>query len=183
MERNRRTIRLQGYDYAAVGAYFVTVCTHGRWCLFGEVVDEEMQLSSAGKMVEEVWQALPKRSPAIQTDEFVVMPNHVHGIVMINDNDSTNTDSTVNTPRVVGATLVVARPTVGDVMSAFKSITTTQYIHGVKTNQWTPFNGKLWQRNYYEHIIRNDEDLNRVREYILLNPLKWNLDKENPINN
>jgi putative transposase len=182
-KHRRRSIRLKGYDYSEAAAYFVTICTHSRECLFGDVVDGEMLLNDAGHVVHRTWNDLPVKYPSIGIDEFVVMPNHVHGIVMI-----------------VGAPLVGAHsssaeigngeiragtrpaPTLGDVVGAFKSITTHQYADGVRQKNWPSFNAKLWQRNYYEHIIRSKEEMNRIRGYIIDNPVKWDQDEDNPEN-
>lgn len=172
---HRRSIRLKGFDYSQAGAYFVTVVTQNRLCVFGEIQNEMMILNDIGKMIENCWLDLPNRFPTIDVDEYVIMPNHFHGIIIITD-------------QPVGSTLVVDQtgvgtsptPTVGDIIGAFKSITTHEYIIGVKRSGWSPFDRRIWQRNFYEHIIRNDADLQRVREYIQYNPLKWNLDQENP---
>ncbi|MCG8345555.1 MAG: transposase [Chlorobiales bacterium] len=188
----RKQLRLPEYDYAQEGAYFITACTRGKACLFGNVVDGDMILNDAGSMVQLAWDAIPVKYPGIETDEFVVMPNHVHGIIVI-------TDSTVGaTPRGcpnVGDTQHDLQedgqargpaPTnhqpfsLPDVMHRFKSMTTNAYIQGVRKHGWKPFNGKLWQRNYFERVIRNERELNRIREYIEKNPLRWVLDRENP---
>ena len=169
---HRRSIRLKGYDYRQAGAYFVTVCTQDRSFLFGEMVHGEMRLNDAGKMVYDVWNDLPAFYPGVQTDAFIVMPNHIHGIIILVGAD----------PRVCpGQSQGVAR-TMGlpDVVHRFKTMTTKRYADGVKRLGWEPFRGRLWQRNYYEHIIRNEEFLNRIREYILTNPMRWALDRENP---
>lgn len=155
---NRRSPRLQEYDYAQNGAYFVTICIQNRVCLFAE--PDTLQLSPAGKMVELVWQQLPTQFPTIELDAFVVMPNHLHGIIVLTQRD-------------------LGLP---DVMQWFKSLTTHEYIKGVKSSHWPAFEGKLWQRSYYDHVVRNDDDLNRIREYIALNPMRWELDEENPSN-
>ena len=190
VNRQRRSLRLQGYDYAQAGAYFVTLCTQGRECLFGEIMDGKMLLNDAGRMVNEEWHALPQRFPTVELDAFVVMPNHVHGIIVI--------ASSGNNPAPVGAGLVPARngattrvaptlgdrvaPTLGDMVGAFKSRVTVKYVHGVKSNGWLSCHGRVWQRNYYEHIIRDEASLHRIREYIVNNPLQWALDRENPAN-
>lgn len=174
-KHHRRSIRLQGYDYTQAGAYFVTICTQDRACLFGEVVDGEMRLNDAGQMVQAEWNALPDRFPSVGRDAFVVMPNHVHGIIVIT-NDIVGAGLV---PAPNGATTRVA-PTVGDVVGAFKSRTTVLYTYGVKQIGWTPFRGRLWQRNYYEHVIRDESSLNDIRQYILDNPLRWAMDRENP---
>ena len=175
--RRRRSLRLQGYDYAQPGAYFVTICTQHRRCLFGKVTDETMRLNAAGELAAAMWNALPNRFAQIDLDAFVVMPNHIHGILIISDD-------------VVGAPLVGARdagaaaraaPTVGAVVGAFKSAFAVEYIRGAKKGRWTAFDRRVWQRNYYEHVIRNEPDLTRVRRYIVENPLQWAFDRENPL--
>ena len=171
---HRRSLRLKGYDYTQAGAYFVTICTQDRACLFGEVVGDAMRLNDAGRMVVAEWERLAKRFPGVELDAFVVMPNHVHGILVITDPVGAGL-----VPAHDGATTRVA-PTVGDIVGAFKSRTTVGYIHGVKARGWPPFRRRLWQRNYYEHIIRHDESLNRIRRHIAENPLRWHLDRENP---
>lgn len=175
---HRRSVRLKNYDYSQAGAYFVTICTQNKECLFGTITDGTMTLNEAGKMVQAVWDELPVNYPDTEIDQFIVMPNHVHGIVVI-----------------VGAPLVGApsneqrspenragtrpAPTLGDIVGAFKSISTHEYTHGINKYQWPSFPGKLWQRNYYEHIIRNEDELNKIRNYISQNPAQWVEDEEN----
>ena len=157
---HRRSIRLRGYDYTRSGAYFLTVVTQDRLCLFGDATDEGMGLNDAGKMVRSVWGRIPDRFPSIELDAFVVMPNHVHGIVVIHKplvgaslvgapgdgGDAESTDREKENTRV--------SPALGDVVGAFKSLTTVEYARRVDEDRWEPFNGRLWQRNYYEHVIR-----------------------------
>ena len=169
--RQRRNLRLGGYDYAQPGAYFLTICVHDRACLLGDIVDEEMRLNDAGQVIANTWKELPKRFATLTLDRFVVMPNHVHGILMI---DVGRPYITHHRPGAAG------EPTIGRIVGAFKSLTTVNYIRGVRQCAWTPFNGRLWQRNYYEHVIRDETSLNRIREYILQNPLRWAVDRENP---
>ena len=364
---HRRSIRLKGYDYSQAGAYFITICTQDRACLFGKVVNGEMRLNDAGRMVLAEWNMLPERFPHVVLDAFVVMPNHVHGIVVITNPATDDTATTAPTivgtglvpvpnagtmgavpnagtmgavpnagtmgaapdagtmgaapnagamgaapnagtmgaapddgtmgavpdagtmgaapnagtmgaapdartmgaapnagtmgaapddgamgaapdtgmmgaapndgmmgaapdagattrvaPTAVtivgtglvpvpddGATIVgtglvpvpddgattrvaptvgdivaptvgdIVAPTVGDIVGAFKSRVTVEYIRGVKTSGWPPFRGRLWQRNYYEHIIRNERALNAIRQYIIENPRRWQMDREN----
>jgi len=173
---HRRSIRLKGYDYSQAGAYFITLCTQDRACLFGKVVNGEMRLNDAGRMVLAEWNRLPERFPHLVLDAFVVMPNHVHGILVITDPAPT-VGATVGATPTVGATTRVA-PTVGNIIGAFKSRVTVEYIRGVKTSGWPPFRGRLWQRNYYEHIIRNERALNAIRQYIMENPRRWQMDRE-----
>ncbi len=167
----RRSIRLPGYDYSSAGAYFVTVCTKNNKCLFGDIVDGVMGLNQAGKIIHTVWHELPMHYAAIDLDVFVIMPNHVHGIIVL-----TGTS-------VVGAGLALpgsegaasSAPTLGNVMRTFKSLS------AIRVNRVLMRTGQpLWQRNYYEHIIRNEARLYRIREYIVGNPQNWIMDPENP---
>lgn len=177
----RHSIRLKDYDYSSDGAYYVTLCAQERKCLFGEVINDGIVLNDAGKMIEYNWNKLPQRFLNIELDEFITMPNHFHGIINV----------TVGAP-LVGAqndNIIVGAqnnnragtrpaPTLGDIVGAFKSITTNEYIRNVKNNHWRQFDKQLWQRNYYEHIIRNDIELNEIRGYIKNNPYNWEEDKE-----
>jgi REP element-mobilizing transposase RayT len=296
---HRRSIRLRGYDYTLAGAYFVTLVTQDRAALFGDVVDGIMRLNDAGRMVQAVWDEIPLFYPGVDVDAFVVMPNHIHGIIVLSDDDvrphdagmvgadprvrplgdgsyrpqsgqpqsgqpqgvaPTATGVTVGAdprvrplsaveqqsglpqsgqpqegqpqgvapttgvtvgadPRVrplsaveqqsglpqsgqpqegqpqgvaptatdvtVGADTGV-RPdaptplSLGDMIARFKTLTTKRYTDGVKQLGWPPYRGRVWQRNYYEHIIRDDPSLQRIRAYIEANPEGWAADRENP---
>ncbi len=179
---HRRSIRLPGYDYASAGGYFVTICAQDRECLFGEVVDGEMRLNDAGRMVEAVWESLPERFPGLVLDILVVMPNHVHGVIFLDGDahgDGVQGDHK-DRPYTARHAAGTGHGTVSRIMQAFKSITATEYVRGVKEQGWPAFGGRVWQRNYYEHVIRNDEDLDSIREYIANNPARWHLDRENP---
>ena len=192
----RRSIRWHGYDYAQPGSFFVTICVQHRTCLFGEVVNGDVRLNDAGRTVEWWWAELPARLPDIETDAFVVMPNHIHGIVTILPNDpSDNAAFEANGPgedggRHPGLPLRSAsvgagpgaRPPVAlpDIVHWFKTKTTDDYIRGVKQERWPPFPGRLWQRNYYDRVIRDDRELERIRHYISENPMHWSTDPENP---
>jgi putative transposase len=206
---HRRSIRLQGYDYTRPGAYFVTIVTQGRACLFGEVMAGEMRMNDAGRMVQQVWDELALFYEGVQTDAFIVMPNHVHGIIILTGNVRATPRGCPNPQSGPGqargpaptsgsgqaqgpAPTAATAPTLGlpDVVHRFKTMTTKRYADGVRANQWTPFPGRLWQRNYYEHIIRDvganggatsRSPLQRIREYILTNPLRWHLDRERDI--
>ena len=179
--RGRRSLRLGGYDYGAWGPYFVSIVVDRRLPLFGEVVDEEMRLTDAGEMAQIVWAALPRRFPAVRLDALVVMPNHIHEIIVIDHSDTVNTTERAAT-RVVptGAPDADRRTALGDVVGAYKSLTTVEYTRGVADYGWPRFRGRLWQPNYYEHIIRDDRSLERIRAYILDNPARWTTDPENP---
>ena len=174
---HRRSIRLADYDYASEGAYFVTICTQKRENLFGAIVDSEMRLNEAGRMVEKWWHELPEKFPQIEIDEHIVMPNHFHGIVVI-----VGADLCVCPDEGAHAGAPLQRSALGDIVRWFKTMTTNEYIREVKQNGWTPFPGKLWQRNYYEHVIRNELSLNDIRLYIQTNPACWAEDNENPAN-
>jgi putative transposase len=155
---SRHSIRLEGYDYSQAGAYFVTICTQNRACVLGSVQDGQVLMSVYGQIVVDCWGEISCRFPEITTDAFVVMPNYIHGIVAIDN---------------VGARS--PRPILGKVIGYFKHQSTKQ----VNALRESP--GKaLWQRNYYEHIVRNEYDLNDIREYILANSFNWADDRENP---
>jgi len=179
-KHHRRSIRLRGYDYTQTGAYFVTICTHDRQCLFGEIVDGQMVLNDAGRMVETVWNEIPIHYYGVDIDAFQIMPNHIHGIVLLVGAGPCACPHTVKPPRAgMGQPQGVA-PTglsLPDVMHRFKTMTTKRYIDGVKQHKWPRFNGKLWQRNYWEHIVRDEQELFRIRQYIINNPAKWEMDR------
>lgn len=204
-KRGRRSIRLKEYDYTQPGAYFVTICTEGGRCVFGEIANAEMQLNDAGRMIKTVWDELPKRYGGVSMDAFAVMPNHVHGVVLLKDTRDGRRQGMTFTPndgqpRGVAPTedhageqgidcAAVdgekgkgrrAAMSLSDVVARFKSLTTKQYREGAEREAWPRFVGRLWQRNYYEHVIRSDEELNGVREYISANPMRWGMDGENP---
>ena len=195
-KHHRRSIRLKDYDYSQAGVYYVTVCVEDRACLLGDVVDGEMVLNGAGRMVETVWMGLAVRFGYIELDEFMIMPNHFHGIFILSGRGESciRPELGDHKDRSCGGDHKDRpygdgredRPcgtlpgTVGRVIQAFKSISTHEYMAGVKQENWPPFPSKLWQRNYYEHIVRNDESLHRIREYIVNNPAQWELDRENP---
>jgi putative transposase len=181
----RRSLRLKGYDYTMAGAYFVTICTQDRACLFGDVAAGAMVLNEAGQMVAALWDGIAARFSSVEIDQFVVMPNHLHGILVLPDADTSGATTRVapTIGEIVGAPLGGAPVTgvrLGDVVGAFKSLATVGYIDGVKANGWPEFRGRLWQRNYYEHIIRDETALNRVRRYVDDNPARWEFDDENP---
>ena len=181
---NRHSIRLKEFDYSQNGYYFVTICTKNRECFFGDVARGKIELSEIGKIVKKYWMEISQHFENVELDEYIVMPNHIHGIVIINDNYQNMN---------VGATLAVAQrhrnrssragarpaPTIGDIVGSFKSICVVKWLQHMKENKLNGL-GKFWQRNYYEHIIRNEIELNAIREYILNNPLQWEIDNENP---
>ncbi len=155
---HRRSIRLKEYDYSLPGAYFVTICTKNRECLFGHIRNNAMVLNEAGRMIERWWQELPRKFPMIDMDAHVIMPNHLHGIIAIVGaalrGRPERPDSKEGQPHRVA-------PTLGIMIDWLKTMTTNEYIRGVRQYQWHPFPGKLWQRNYYEHVIRNEHEWTR----------------------
>lgn len=172
-QRNRRSIRLAGYDYTQSGAYFVTVCTQNRSCLFGSIVDGEMQLNDAGRIVQGIWGELPGRFPQIGIDSFIVMPNHMHGIILVGAQFIAPSYSPPDTAANPAMGVISRAATVGEIIRAYKAISTREIRRTAKAEF-------RWQRNYYEHIVRSEESLNRIREYIVNNPIQWDVDRENP---
>jgi len=214
---HRRSIRLTGYDYTQQGAYFVTICTHQRNCLFGEIVDGEIKLNTNGEIARGSWLSIPRHFQNVELDEFVIMPNHLHGIILIVNNSKAeysemegealaNQDFLQSRSKSEGEALVISNnqnqqnlssqcfaPTVNvgetikingtktqslaAIIQNYKSVSTRQInrINKAKGNV-------VWQRNYYEHIIRDEEALNNIRQYIFNNPINWAEDKENPAN-
>ncbi len=181
--KHRRSIRLKEYDYAQAGAYFVTIVAQGGKCLFGEIVDGVVRLNDAGLMVQAVWEDMPNHYAGIEPEAFVVMPNHIHGIVSLVGTDLRPTPNSKGQPQGVAPTRNSAKMSLSDVMHRFKTLTTKRYIEAVKRFSWTSFTTRLWQRIYFEHVIRNEESLNRIRQYIVENPVRWEFDREKSTGN
>ncbi|MEZ4522994.1 MAG: transposase [Thermomicrobiales bacterium] len=156
----RKLPRLRSYDYALPGAYFVTICVADRMPRFGEIVGARVDLNAAGRMVQEQWRRLSDRFPHVKIDAHVVMPNHVHAILEINTSE------------------IAGRESLSDIVGAFKSRTSRAYADGVRDAGWPPFERRLWQQSFYDHIVRDDHDLNRIRDYIANNPARWHEDRE-----
>ena len=200
-KHHRRSIRMKGYDYHNAGAYFVTICTKNR----EDVLDDPI----VNAIVHDVWYALPKWFPTIELDEFIVMPNHTHFVIWNHagtsladvqnagnldggntdggNTDGGNTDGG-NTdggkPRPYGIPepqKINTTPALGDIVGAFKSLVFKVYLDWIKINDPSR-RAKFWQGNYYEHIIRNDRELNAIRQYIIDNPVNWKIDRDNPDN-
>jgi len=171
----RRSIRLKGYDYAQAGAYFVTICTWNKECLFGEIANGTSKLNKYGEMVMKCWNEISGHFFHVKTDEFIIMPNHIHGIITIN-----NVGAQFIAPfgKTTSEKLGVINhaPTIGGVVRSFKA-RCTYMINQLRDTPGTP----VWQRNYYERVIRDDRELYSIREYIRYNPLKWDEDEENPV--
>jgi len=166
----RRSIRLRNYDYSKCGAYYVTVCCASRECLLGRVADGRMHKSAAGEVVEACWNEIPAHFARVQLDDFVVMPNHAHGIIILGEG---RRGVACYAPTRKG--LAGPRPgSLGAVVRSFKSAATRRIA---KTRGGR--RESVWQPNYYEHVMRNESDLNRIRQYIRNNPRRWHLDREN----
>jgi len=175
-EKERRRLRLKEYDYSQPGAYFVTICTKDREHRFGEIVGGQMRSNGLAAAVQSCWNDLPNHYPNIELDEFVVMPNHVHGIIVILDEPMVG-EPTVGDglrPSPTGPSPTRKHP-LSEIVRAFKSFSARR-INEITNTPGTP----VWQRGYYDHIIRDDRSLTRIREYIAQNPQRWALDRENP---
>ncbi|MGE5360980.1 MAG: transposase [Bacteroidales bacterium] len=181
----RKRLRLPAYDYSLVGAYYVTLRANDGAMLFGSAEDAEMHLNAAGRMVFSTCIEMPDHYDGVGLDVFCVMPNHVHAIVVIGDAHPWMASLEDGRAASVGCAPPSgcrgeARPSVPVLMQRFKSLTTTRYMCGVAQQGWVRFAGRLWQRSYYEHVIRDDDSLDEIRRYIIENPLRWQLDPENP---
>ena len=193
-KHHRRSIRLKGYDYSQAGAYFITICVMGRQHLFGQVVNKEMILNQLGQIAYNEWLNTPQLRPNVSLDVFVIMPNHIHGIILINDMDApgkgeSNSPLILNEPSTpqMNSPLILNEPDTGECNSPrreFKSPSNNigAIIRGYKSSVTKQINSLnydsfAWQRNYYEHIIRNDLAYQRISAYIINNPSKWNEDK------
>lgn len=181
-KHHRRSIRLKGYDYSRAGVYFITTVVKNRECILSETHDGEVILSALGEIVNRCWNNIPMRFPSVKLDAFMIMPNHIHGILILTDNVGATLavaqDRTAVNQDRARASLAPTRPTLGNVIGAFKSLCTIAWLDHIKRNN-LKLVGKFWQRNYYEHIVRNEMELNRIREYIASNPARWEFDREN----
>jgi len=176
---HRRSIRLKGYDYSQDGAYFIMICTRNRELYF-------LTYPELKAIVRQQWEKLPERFINLVLDEFTIMPNHIHGILIVGAGLAPALSGlapalSYRATARVAPTFSVDRPapTVGEIVGTFKSLCLHDWLTYIKEKKIDAV-GKFWQRNYYEHVIRNEDELNRIREYIQNNPLKWDLDKENP---
>ena len=159
--QNRQSIRLPNFDYSSSNLYYVTICVQDRVCLLGKIVNDNVYLLPFGHLVKSFLTSISQHYPGVNIDVFQIMPNHIHAIINLNLNGRTQGSA----------------PTLGTMVQRFKTKTTHDYIEGIKTHGWQSFNKKLWQRDYYEHIVRDEKDLIRIREYIQNNPVNWKKDK------
>lgn len=171
----RRPMRLTDFDYTSEGGYFVTIVVQDRRLLFGQVVDGVSLLNAQGEMVRAWWDRLPSKFPEVQTGAFVVMPNHVHGVGFITGDGAATRGRPYDEPADPPV-----RPTLGRIVGWFKTMTTNAYLRGVRDGDWPPVERRLWQRNYYDHIVRNAEELSKIERYVAENPEHWPEDEDNP---
>lgn len=176
---NRRSIRLPEYDYSWQGEYFVTICVHARECLLGKVVNGEMVVNEFGQIVQRCWKELPSHYAQLSLGEWVVMPNHMHGILIINDADV----------EAIPVGVIHELPLHESPMYKRRKMLLSKIIGRFKMNSGKQINlirnlpgSSVWQRNYYEHIIRNGKSYIEIENYIRNNPLNWHTDGDNPVN-
>lgn len=180
-DKRRRSVRLRGFDYAYRGFFFVTICTHNKKPTLGKIINYKSQLSAIGKIVEKCWREIPEHFPNVYLDEWVIMPNHLHGIIVIRfplGYDPANEGTACRAPTVVDTVYEeFGKPVAGSlptIVRSFKSAVTKR-VNELGRNSNSPF----WQRNYFEHVIRNEESLNKIRNYIWENPIHWCADEYN----
>ncbi len=170
--RHRRSLRLPNYDYSRTNAFFLTICAAHKKMLFGQIKDGSLKLSECGQAVEEEWFKTQNLRAYVTLDEFIVMPNHFHGILWL-DRDEQSTARRAPTAERFGQPVPGSLPTI---IRAFKAAVSRRVNTMGKSGK-----SEVWQRGYYEHVIRDDASLNRIREYIVNNPLTWVSDRENPV--
>lgn len=193
INHHRRSIRLKEYDYSQEGGYYVTICAHNKECIFGAIVGGKMMLNNFGNIAREEWLKTPAIRPTVILSEFVVMPNHSHGIILLTDIDRRGTKGRdvvgaySNTPQKhldyrvrkkganINSPLRSPSQTIGAIVRGFKSAATKR-INQLRNTPRFP----VWQRSYWEHVIRDGDDLMRINEYIVNNVLQWQYDEENP---
>lgn len=168
-----KTVRLPGYDYSAAGLYFVTICAHNRECAFGKISNDIVRLSPIGEIVTSAWADIPNHYNHVLLEAFIVMPNHIHGILVLEDVERRDTASCVTTHRRRFGELHAG--SLGAIVRSFKSGATKTVR---ESGLWV---GRLWQPGFYEHVICNAESLHTIQEYIYTNPQRWSIDHENPL--
>jgi len=170
---HRKSIRLPEYDYSQEGAYYITVCTHDRLCLFGEIINSLVKLNQYGEIADQCWMAIPQHFTNALLGEYIIMPNHIHGTIIITG-PSIGTRHAVSLP----SRTLFGKPQIGSLSTIVRSYKSavTRLINVV----WTKNEPAIWQSRFYEHVIRNEKSYNKIRRYILDNPLYWPQDDENP---
>jgi REP element-mobilizing transposase RayT len=184
IRHQRKSVRGKKYDCSRPGKYFITICTHNYECILGEILNEEMRLNDAGNIAEKCWKEIPNHFQNVKLDEFVVMPNHVHGIAVLNESvgieyiqpNTKNINAGIQNLEPLQNTYQHIIPkSLGSIIRSYKAAV----AHECKKNDHPDFR---WQRSFYEHIIRNDRELHNIRNYITNNVLQWTFDKDNPEN-
>ena len=189
---HRRSIRLKGYDYSQAGLYFITICCQNRECRFGKIMNGKMILNDAGKIAGKCWFQIPTHFPNVILHEYIVMPNHVHGIIeLIQNNGMIGGVENVGVENVGVENFQplqsdqpkqnkfqkIIPHSIGSIVRGYK-IGVTKWFRSVETEDFVPLQPqRIWQRNYYEHIIRNEQSYQTISNYIIDNPAKWNEDK------
>ena len=191
---HRKSTRLKDYDYSSDGAYFLTICVQNKEYKFGDIIDGKMILNPAEKMIRKWLCELENKFKNISLDEYVIMPNHIHLIIFImnvvgadlciNPENTTKQDLSHIQGRHIGQPLrrLQQQNNIPQIAQWLKTMTTNEYIRNVKQNNWEPFDKKIWQRNYYDRVIRNEKELDKIRKYIFENSQKWELNKNNSEN-
>jgi REP element-mobilizing transposase RayT len=186
IKTRKNTNRIPQHNYSNPGQYFVTICTENRQEILGKIENNRTVLNDIGIMIDFWWHEIFNKYKNASIDKYIIMPNHIHGIINIvgvdlcidpNHNNKNNDYNNI----VPGENIVspLQNSNIGQIISWFKRMSTNQYIKNVKNNNWPKFNKRFWQRNYHDHIIRNDKSLNKIREYIVNNPTTWDNDENN----
>ncbi len=185
-QKNRKSIRLKNYDYRSNGYYFVTICTYEKICYFGSLKNDLVNLSELGKIAEKFWLEIPHHFNFVQIDRFVIMPNHIHGIVIINNNQFDRQEKQIYNQSYLQSNLDNKYSKIMSNISPKKgSLSTIIRSYKSAVSKWSRknnFNNFNWQSRFYEHIIRNEQSLNNIREYIINNPINWKEDENYIIN-
>jgi putative transposase len=188
---HRKSIRLKGYDYSRSGLYYITICVHKKVSLFGHIENNKMILNESGKMIENEWIKLPQRFRDIELHTFITMPNHFHAIIEIKNQNFPIEDNEIfqnlnlntNDLKLISENVVEnsiesnPKHNLGNIIGAFKSITTLEYINGVNQLGWQSFDRRIWQRNYWESIIWTEKAYKSISQYIQNNPQNWKGDE------
>ena len=175
--------RLPNWNYAADGAYFVTICTHNRLHFFGDVINSQVQLSVIGKIADQFWADIPNHFADVYLDAYVIMPNHVHGILIIDRSHNYHTPLPPTHVETLHATSLP--PNMSNISPKTNSLGAIIRSYKSAVTRWSRqnhFDNFAWQPRFYEHIIRNDSSMHRIRNYIINNPAKWQEDKHNLVN-
>lgn len=175
IRHHRRSVRLANYDYSSPGMYFVTICTQDKAEFFGEIVKGQAILNAAGQMAESWWKRSPAKFPGVLLHEFVVMPNHLHGLLALTNYPDAGRPGLATAPLKK-----VEPPRLARIVQWYKTVTTRAYYRGVHRAGWPAVPDRLWQRNYYEHIVRSPKAGRAIVRYITENPERWSIDVENP---